>query len=90
MRYQLDKSPLADETGNISYALSQPLPKMGRFNCYPLTGVGMVVANSGLEDDGSVDSGYSVMGTFVTVGTYAKLIITDKFWSTIIPFGTAL
>jgi hypothetical protein len=80
MTYQLDKSPLADETGNISYALLQALPKMGRFNFYPLAGVGMAVGNNVLEDDGSIDSGYSVMGTFLTVGTYAKLTITDKIW----------
>ncbi|MEH6559297.1 MAG: hypothetical protein V7708_15985 [Oceanicoccus sp.] len=80
MNYLLDKSPLADEMGNISYSLLQGLPKMGRLNLYPLAGVGMAVGNNTLEDDGTIDSGYSVMGTFVTVGMYSKFTITDKIW----------
>ena len=80
MVYQLDKSPLADETGNISYSFLQALPKMGQFNFYPLAGLGMAVGNNALEDDGRVDSGYSVMGTFVVVGSYAKYTFTDKLW----------
>ncbi|MEH6558563.1 MAG: hypothetical protein V7459_09385 [Oceanicoccus sp.] len=80
MIFQLDKSPLADETGNISYSFLQALPKMGRLNLYPLAGIGMAVGNNVLEDDGSIDSGYSVMGTFVTVGMYSKFAITDQIW----------
>lgn len=80
MVYQLDKSPLADETGNISYSFLQALPKIGQFNFYPLAGLGMAVGNNALEDDGSIDSGYSVMGTFVVVGSYAKYTFTDKLW----------
>jgi hypothetical protein len=80
INFQLDKSALADEMGNISYSLLQGLPKMGRLNLYPLAGIGMAVGNNVLEDDGTIDSGYSVMGTFVTVGMYSKFAVTDKIW----------
>ena len=81
MTYQFDKSPLAEETGNISYSFLQGLPKMGRFNFYPLAGLGVAVGHNTLEEDGSRDdSGYSIMGSFVTVGSYAKYTITDKLW----------
>lgn len=80
MVYQLDKTPLADESGTLSYSFLQGLPKMGRFNFYPLAGVGLAVGNNVLEDDGRIDSGYSVMGTFALIGTYAKYTVTEKLW----------
>jgi len=86
MSYAFDESPLADDMANISYSVLQALPKMGRLNLYPLAGVGMAVGNNALEDDGSIDSGYSIMGSFVSVGMFSKLSLTDKLWINYNPF----
>jgi len=86
MSYAFDENPLAEETANISYSILQALPKMGRLNLYPLAGVGVAVGNNALEDDGSIDSGYSIMGTFVSIGMFSKLAITDKLWINYNPF----
>ncbi|RHW77802.1 hypothetical protein [Colwellia sp. RSH04] len=68
------------ESGTLSYSLLQALPQMGRFNLYPLAGIGVAVANNTLQDDGSIASGYSFPGTFATVGLYGKFTVTDQIW----------
>lgn len=78
---QIDMSyDLRSEAGSLSYSMLQALPKMGRFNLYPLAGMGVVFANNALQDDGSIASGYSFPGTFATVGMYTKFTVTDKIW----------
>lgn len=71
---------LNNEAGGLSYAILQALPKMGRFNLYPLAGMGVAFANNALQDDGTIASGYSFPGTFATVGMYGKFTVTDKIW----------
>ena len=77
---------LADENGNLSYAVIQAFPKVWRLNFYPLIGGGMEFGNNVIEDDGSIDSGYSVQGFNALVGTYIKLAITEKLWLNYNPF----
>jgi len=78
---QLDISyNLHAEVGSISYSLLQALPKIGNINIYPLTGIGLSIANNAIEDDGSIDSGYSIPGTFAVIGMYGKYTINDKIW----------
>ncbi len=86
VNFNLDKNFMADQTGDVSYSIIQALPKMGAFNFYPLAGVGVAFGENVLEDDGTIDSGYSVMGTFGLVGMYAKFAVTDKFWLNYNPF----
>ncbi len=80
MTYNLDASHLAEESGDISYSFIQALPKFGAINLYALAGAGLSFGNNVLEDDGRIDSGYSVYGTFAVVGLYGKLTITDDIW----------
>ena len=68
------------EAGALSYSMFQALPAMWRFNFYPLAGAGGAFANNVLQDDDSTASGYSMPGTFATVGMFSKLTITDKLW----------
>lgn len=84
--YNFDESPLADKTGDLSYSIMQALPKMWRFNLYPLAGAGASIGKDVLQDDGTVDSGYSFNGTFALVGMYGKMAITDKIWLNYNPF----
>ena len=60
INYNFDSSHLADKHGDISYSLLQALPKVGRFNFYPLAGAGLAFGNNATEDDGSIDSGLLV------------------------------
>lgn len=64
----------------------QALPAMGPVNLYPLIGAGASFGNNTLEDDGTTDSGYSIMGTYYQVGLYAKVTITDNIWLNYNPF----
>ncbi|WNC71918.1 hypothetical protein RGQ13_17640 [Thalassotalea psychrophila] len=81
MTYNVDS-----ETGSAGYNLMQALPKMGMFQFFPLAGAGVAFGNNVLEDDGTTDSGYSVMGTYATVGMYSKITLTDKIWLNYNPF----
>lgn len=83
---KFDKTPLADMSGTISYSLIQALPKLWEFNFYPLAGAGLNFGENVRDDDGSVDSGYSVNGSFGLLGLYSKLVITDKLWVNYNPF----
>lgn len=84
--YNFDKNHLADKTGDISYSIMQALPKMWRFNFYPLAGVGASIGKDVVEEDGSIDEGFSFNGTFALVGMYGKMAITDKIWLNYNPF----
>ncbi|MFT5674611.1 MAG: hypothetical protein ACI808_000533 [Paraglaciecola sp.] len=87
---QIDMSyDLNSEAGSLSYSLLQALPAWGRFNLYPLGGVGIAFANNALQDDGTVASGYSLPGTFATVGMYGKFTVTDKIWLNYNPIWNA-
>lgn len=78
---QIDLSyDLNGEAGTFSYSILQALPAMGRFNLFPLAGVGVAFANNALQDDGSIASGYSVPGTFATIGVYGKFTVTEDIW----------
>lgn len=82
----LKQNLVAEESADISYSLIQALPAMGKFSLYPLAGAGVSMGNNVLEDDGSIDSGYSIMGLYGLVGMYSKLAITDKIWLNYNPF----
>jgi hypothetical protein len=91
VNYSLDSTPLAEESGNVSYSLIQALPKMGAFNLYPLLGAGIEFGNNVLDIDDStgspeVDEGYSIQGAFGLIGMYGKLAISDKIWLNYNPF----
>ena len=60
--YNLNANLVADESMDVSYSFIKALKPMGRFTFYPLAGVGASLGENTLEDDGSRDSGYSIMG----------------------------
>ena len=68
------------EFGTASYSFIQASPKFGPFQLFPLAGLGAAFGNNVIGDDGKVISGYSVPGTFLLVGMYSKIEITDKIW----------
>lgn len=84
--YNLDERNIAERSGDISYSIIQALPKMGPVNLYPLAGLGGAFGNNAIEDDGTVDSGFSAFGVYGLVGLYGKLAITDKIWLNYNPF----
>lgn len=89
--YSLNETPLAEESGSLSYSLIQALPKMGEVNLYPLAGVGLAFGNNVLDMDDAtqtpeVDEGYSIQGAFGLIGMYGKLALTDKLWLNYNPF----
>lgn len=86
INYSLKANLVAEESADISYSLIQALPPQGRFSFYPLAGIGMSVGKNALEDDGSIDSGFSTMGFYGLVGMYSKVTLTDKIWINYNPF----
>ncbi len=86
INYTLKPNLVAEESADISYSFIQALPKMGPVNLYPLAGAGVSIGNNALEDDGTTDSGYSIMGTYGLIGMYGKLQLTDKIWLNYNPF----
>ncbi|MED5511922.1 MAG: hypothetical protein VYB81_04160 [Pseudomonadota bacterium] len=84
--YNLNANLVADESMDVSYSFIKALKPMGRFTFYPLAGVGASLGENTLEDDGSRDSGYSIMGAYGLVGMYAKVTINDKIWLNYNPF----
>jgi len=89
--YSLNETPLAEESGSLSYSLIQALPKMGDVNLYPLAGVGLAFGNNVLDIDDAtqtpeIDEGYSIQGAFGLIGMYGKLALTDKLWLNYNPF----
>ncbi len=86
VNYSLQPSLVAEETVDISYSLIQALPAFGDFSLYPLAGVGVSIGNNALEDDGTIDSGYSIMGLYGLVGMYSKYQLTSKIWLNYNPF----
>lgn len=71
INYDVDNDRL-----DASYSYVQSLPKFGIVQLYPLGGVGVTVAN----DYSGEDNGYEIPGTFMVVGMYSKIDITDKIW----------
>lgn len=86
VNYNFDANHIAKQTGDVSYSIMQALPKMSIFNLYPLAGVGASFGQDIVEDDGSIDDGFSINGTFGLIGMYGKITITDKFWLNYNPF----
>jgi len=86
VNFNLDGTHLAEESGDVSYSIMQALPALGPLNFYPLAGIGATFGNNTLEDDGRIDSGYSVLGTYYQVGMYSKLTITEDIWINYNPF----
>ncbi|MDC3189576.1 hypothetical protein NQU96_07485 [Pseudoalteromonas elyakovii] len=84
--YNLNANLVADESMDVSYSFIKALKPMGRFTFYPLAGVGASLGENTLEDDGTRDSGYSIMGAYGLVGMYAKITINDKIWLNYNPF----
>ncbi len=84
--YNLQKNLVAEESADLSYSLIKALKPMGAFSLYPLAGVGVSIGNNAIEDDGTIDSGYSIMGTYGLLGMYAKYQVTDKLWLNYNPF----
>lgn len=84
--YNLRGNLAAEETLDVSYSFIKALPPQGKFTFYPLAGVGVSVGENALEDDGSIDSGYSTMGVYGLIGMYSKFTITDKIWINYNPF----
>ena len=82
----LKQSLVSEYNADVSYSFIQALPKMGRFNLYPLAGAGVSMGKNAIEDDASVDSGYSIMGFYGLVGMYSKFTVTDKIWINYNPF----
>ena len=72
-----------NNTGNISYSFIQALPALGSVQFYPLAGVGLTITDSaeirGQESEiGSV--GYALPSSFAVIGTYSKVMLSDKLW----------
>lgn len=86
INYNFQKSIFGERTGDISYSLIQALPKMSVFNLYPLAGFGVNYGKNVIQDDGSINSGFSVYGLNVLVGLYGKITITEKLWLNYNPF----
>lgn len=84
--YSLKGNLVAEETMDVSYSFIKALPPKGKFTFYPLAGVGVSVGESVLEDDGSIDSGYSTMGVYGLIGMYSKFAVNDKIWINYNPF----
>lgn len=84
--YNLNANLVADESMDVSYSYIKALKSMGNFTFYPLAGLGVSLGENTLEDDGSRDSGYSIMGAYGLVGMYAKVTINDKIWLNYNPF----
>ncbi|WP_318511441.1 hypothetical protein [Photobacterium leiognathi] len=69
--------------GSASYSMIQALPKWGALQLYPLAGLGITVtdtANIDFVDDSLGSIGYAIPSSYVVVGTYAKVDVTDKIW----------
>jgi hypothetical protein len=86
VNYVFDESYLAKQSGDLSYSFLQGFNPIGKLKLYPLIGAGLAFGKDSLEDDGEVDSGYSINGTFIVVGMFAKYAINKKVWVNYNPF----
>ena len=77
---------LAHASCNGSYGVIQALPKVGIVTFYPLLGAGIEFGRNVVEDDGSIDSGYSAYGVNSVVGMYSRIAVSKKFWLNYNPF----
>ncbi|WP_232314439.1 hypothetical protein [Grimontia marina] len=69
--------------GSASYSKIRALPAMGALQLYPLAGAGLTVSDTaeirGNElPIGSV--GYAIPSSYLVVGSYSKLTLTDDIW----------
>ena len=80
VNYVFDETYLAKQSGDISYSLIQGFNPVGQLNLYPLIGGGLAFGKDSLEDDGKIDSGYSINGAFIVAGMYAKYAVNKKVW----------
>ncbi|WP_095210516.1 hypothetical protein [Endozoicomonas ascidiicola] len=72
-----------NNTGSMSYSFIQALPAIGSVQFYPLAGVGLTLTDSaeirGQENEiGSI--GYAIPSSFMVIGTYSKVTVTDNIW----------
>jgi hypothetical protein len=86
INYVFVESNLAKQSGDISYSFLQGFNPVGKLKLYPLIGGGLAFGNDSIEDDGEIDSGYSINGTFIVVGMFGKYAINDKVWLNYNPF----
>ncbi|WP_462159583.1 hypothetical protein [Pseudoalteromonas sp. GB56] len=86
VNYNFKSNLVADESADISYSMIQALKPMGPLTLFPLAGVGTSVGKDERQKDGSIDDGYSFMGTYGLIGMYSKITITDKIWLNYNPF----
>ncbi|WP_419168710.1 hypothetical protein [Halobacteriovorax sp.] len=86
INYNFKQSYLAQRTGSASYALLQALPKYYFINLYPLAGLGVDFGKNVVEDDSSIDSGFSIYGVNALIGMYGKFTLTEKIWLNYNPF----
>ncbi|MEH6518243.1 MAG: hypothetical protein V7742_16330 [Halioglobus sp.] len=86
VNYVFDESYIADQSGDISYSFLQGFNPVGKLKLYPLIGAGLAFGKDSLEDDGEVDSGYSINGTFLVAGMFGKYAFNKKFWVNYNPF----
>ncbi len=85
--YNFDSNPvLGEQSGNLSYSFIQALPKVGPVTLFPLVGAGVSFGNNVLEDDGTIDSGFSTQGVYTLVGLYSKIDVTENIWLNYNPF----
>ena len=84
--YGFDKNHLAKHSADLSYSIMQALPRVWRLNFYPLAGAGVSFGKDVVQNDGSIDDGYSFNGTYAVVGMYGKMQVTDKVWLNYNPF----
>jgi hypothetical protein len=86
VNYVFDESYIADQSGDLSYSFLQGFNPVGKLKLYPLIGAGLAFGKDSLEDDGEVDSGYSINGTFLVAGMFGKYAFNKKFWVNYNPF----
>jgi len=71
------------DIGSASYSFIQALPKFGALELYPMIGFGLTISDTAKiqgEENPIGSVGYAIPSTFMVVGTYSKITITDDFW----------
>ncbi|MFG1484913.1 hypothetical protein ABMA77_02530 [Halobacteriovorax sp. RZ-1] len=78
--YNFKGNNLAEQNISAAYSYVHGIPEFWNINLYPLGGVGLEIGKNAIEDDDTIDSGYSIMGINAVIGMFAKLAITKKIW----------
>ncbi|KKD61957.1 hypothetical protein RN22_03365 [Grimontia sp. AD028] len=71
------------DLGSASYSKIHALPAMGALQLYPLAGVGLTVSDTAEIRGNEVpigSVGYAIPSSYLVVGSYSKLTITDDIW----------